>query len=283
MTRTRNLLLLALALWLAAAAVRWVAAPAHDRLPADYGSETLHEASVRTRHTPDGKWDETPIIARRVDQTMVAEPDHSLIQADMYWARPDGTLEFESKGLYAVDRTTRQNIPGLGDADRSGHFLLPPGVEKRDYQLWDPHMVGPRTLEFVRSQEVDGHEALLFRSTVTALDESAGYAHLPDVPERYRALTDAQGTVTIDAATGLLLDYTLAGHSYFADPETLEPVAVFFEWSETFTPATRVEVAQRVSTTRRMSMLLHWVLPITLLLIGAALAVVALRRGASAR
>jgi hypothetical protein len=69
-----------------------------------------------------------------------------------------------TNALYAVDRTSRQNVPGYGDQDRNGYWCFPLFVEKgKDYPLW---LTGnPATLDgkYMGEEEYMGIHVLRYR------------------------------------------------------------------------------------------------------------------------
>ena len=217
-------------------------APRLNELPAAYAGETRYAAEGHLRETPDGAWTPITMVARRVDQTIVAAAETHIVQGDLHWTTESGQVIFESSGLYGVDRRTRMNVPGYGDIERTGQFLFPPGIAPVAFQFWDPMFIGPRTATFDRVETLAGLAVYVFRFSGTAMDETAGYGYLPGVPERYRTLTDGQGTLWIEPVSGVLVDYEEAGDSFFVAAATGERVASFFQWRDRYTPET--EAAQ---------------------------------------
>jgi hypothetical protein len=164
---------------------------------------------------------------------------------------------FETTGLYGVSRFTRQNVLGYGDVERTGQFLFPPNVQPTTYTYWDPMFIGPCVATFDHAETQDGLPVYVFRFSATGLDETAGYSYLPDVPERYAAHTDGQGTLWIEPVSGVVVDYAEQGMSYFADPTTGERIADFHSWSNRFTPETRAAQVQLAQDTRRRILILE--------------------------
>jgi len=260
---------LALGLWLLAAVTRFWIAPQWERLPADYAEETSYQAQSRARETPTGKWEDTPLIARRVDQTLVASGDTAIVQGDVHWSTQAGQVLFETAGIYGVDRRNLRNLSGYGNVDRSGQFLFPTHLQRAVYRYWDPLYVGPRTATFERSDAVAGLAVYVFHFTARDLDETAGFSHLPDVPERYQAHTDADGTLWIEPNSGIVVDYQERGVSYFFEAATRRRVADLFVWSDHFTPQTRAAQLKLATAARLRSKALEGWLPLALLLCGA--------------
>jgi hypothetical protein len=259
MKSMRKYLFIALAFLAAAALLRFWIAPLTSALPSDYANTTQFTAKDRFRETPDGEWQEVLIDAWRTDQTLTSVTT-SVIQADLHWnAAETGDVIFESSGLYGVDRRTRMNVPAYGDTRRSGQFLFPPRLEKKDFTFWDPMFIGARSVVFDRVETLDGMLVYVFRFSGTDMDETAGYSSLPDVPERYLALTDGQGTLWIEPVSGVLVDYEEQGVSYFAEKDTKARLANFHEWSDRYTPQTKAaQMAQARAARLRILALETW-------------------------
>lgn len=276
-----RLLILMCGLWLLAGVQYFWIAPHLMQLPADYADETRYATKSRFRATPDGDWEDADLIGRRVDQTLVAGAEHSIIQGSLHWTTAEGLAAYETTAIYGVDRQTRMNLPGYGDNSRDGQFLFPPHTEARSYRYWDPQYIGARVANFARSETLDGVPVYMFHFRVQGLDESAGFAHLPDVPERYGAHTEAEGSLWIEPTSGLVVDYEERGTSYFVEPDTGKRIADLYTWSDRYTPQTKAAKLQQGVAARRRIQLLELGLPLGLLLAGSlCLALGLLRRRA---
>ncbi|MBA3352250.1 MAG: response regulator [Blastocatellia bacterium] len=188
-------LFIALALCSSAAIQHFWLAPRLERLPADYASETSYAASCRFHLTPAAPAEEYDLVARRRDVALTSMDGHSIIQGDTHWTTPAGVVTFKVQNLYGVDRATRANAVGLGNADRNGQYFFPPHTEQRTYGLWDPFYTGPRVATYHHTEQLDGLTVYVFNFIAEDLDETAGYVSLPDVPEKYRASTDGRGKI----------------------------------------------------------------------------------------
>lgn len=237
-------------------------------LPADYASETQYAAEDRFRESPNGEWQSSNLIVRRVDQTLSVSGDVSIIQGDLHVTSASGEVIFESSGLYGVDRRTRQILAGYGDVERTGQFLFPLHLQRATYKYWDPMFIGPRTATFDHAENLDGLEVYVFHFTGTGMDETAGYSALPDVPERYYAYTNGQGTLWIEPFLGALVDYEEQGISYFVDRASGKRIADFHTWSDRYTPETRAAQVALAQAMRTKHLALELWLPGGLLLVG---------------
>ncbi len=274
----------AAALWLMAALLRWWVALAFEPLPADYVAETSYAAKLWSRQTVLSAAEESESIVRRRDQTLTSRDGHSIIQGDAHWLTPAGVVIFETLNLYGVDRSNRQNLAGYGNEDRSGQYLFPPHVEKKQYGLWDPDYAGPRVVTFDHVDKFRGIKVYVFNSLADGIDETAGFESLPDVPTKYHALSYGKGRFWIEPVSGVVVDYEDAGRSYFIETKTGarvgEPMA---RWSARYTAETIKAQLQLAAAMRgRIRMLELW-LPLTFAaagLIWIAAGFYTLRRGA---
>ncbi|MFM9438374.1 hypothetical protein ACFDR9_005480 [Janthinobacterium sp. CG_23.3] len=279
------LLGLGMVCWPLAAAQYFYIAPQLLRIPADYASETSFDASTRARAHADAEWTSSSLVARRVDQALVSSAGHAIIQGDMHWTNKAGVVEYESSAIFGVDRHTRRNLPGYGGAVRGGQFLFPRHADAKNFDYWDTQFIGLCRATFERALEMDGVLVHMYHIGATGLDETDGYSHLPDVPERFRVHTDFAGTLWLEPDSGVVVDYQEEGISYLVEPAGGARLADVYAWKDRFTAAAksakmRVAVAER----RRGRALEVWV-PAALLLAGAAAVLHGLRprRGTAAR
>lgn len=261
-------ILIGLAFVTLAGLLRFWLAPLLTRLPADYSNETRYAADTRFRESPTAEWTSTPLIARRVDQTLSASGNVSIIQGDVHWTTEDGTPTYETTTLYGVDLRTRMNLTGYGDADRTGQFLFPKHVQPTTYQFWDPYYLGPRTATFRATEQADGLTVYVFAFTATNTDDTGGFTFLPDVPERYRVFSDGQGMLWIEPTSGVVVDLEDEGVSYFVEVNTGQRVADMYHWSARYTPETRLAQLALARATRTKHLALEIWLPGGLLLAG---------------
>lgn len=258
----------ALVLAALAGLLRFWLAPLLTRLPADFTNETRYAAVTRFRDSPTAEWSPSPLIARRMDQTLTTSGNISIIQGDVHWTTEDGTPTYETTTLYGVERRTRMNLPGYGDTDRTGQFLFPQHVQQTTYEFWDPYYLGPRTAAFRRVEKVEGLAVYVFDYIAANIDDTGGYTFLPDVPERYRAISDGQGALWIEPVSGIVVDFEDEGVSYFVDVNTGQRVADLYHWSARYTPETRAAQLALARAERMRSLTLELWLPVGLLLAG---------------
>jgi hypothetical protein len=257
-------------LLLLAILLRFQIAPWSNQLPVEYSNETRYAANVRFRETPGAVWQEFPLQARRVDQVLLVSGAVAIIQGESHWTTEDGTPTYEPVGLYGVDRRTRLNVVGYGDQNRSGQYLFPPHLEMKTYLYWDPYYLGSRTATFDHVEKIEGLTVFVFNYLGTGIDDTAGYTVLPDVPERYKAISQAEGRLWIEPVSGIVVDLEDAGVTDFVDNETGEHVADFYHWTARYTDETRSEQLVLARKTRIQTLTLDTWLPLGLTVLAAA-------------
>jgi hypothetical protein len=273
----RTKIIIALAFLVLAALLRYWIAPLSERLPANYANETKLSDEVRFRDSPTGEWQASTQDVRRVDQTITNSGQTALIEGSVLAYDASGAVNFEATSLYGVDRRTRLNLAGYGEIDRTGQYLFPPHVQRIEYEIWDPIFIGLRQATFERVDQIEGLQVYVFSFSAFGMDESAGYSYLPDVPERYLAYTDGQGTIWVEPLSGFVVDYVDSGVSYFVDPASGERIADFNQWTENYTPETRTTQLALARTARLRILLLENWLPLALVGAGMIVSMVSLR------
>lgn len=263
-------LIAGLACWILAAVHYFLLVPQLERIPEDYFSEASYNATSRHREGPAAAWRDSTLVSRRVDQLLARSASHAIIQGNLHWTNAAGETEFETSAIFGVDRYTRENLPGFGDAVRNGLFLFPLHTQPITYRYWDTQFIGQRTATYHRTDTIDGMKVYVFHFTASRLDETAGYAHLPEVPERYRVLTDGSGTLWVEPTSGVVVDYLERGVSYLADLNSRQRIADIYQWQARFTAQTRQEKTALARAERGHIRLLEIWIPSLLLLAGAA-------------
>lgn len=274
----------AAALLLGAITLRFGIGPALELLPTDYSSEIALEADNVFRETADAADEQVHLKGRRVDQVMSVTDDVAIIQSHIDWTTEAGQVNFQTTGLYGVDRRTRRNVPDYGDRNRSGQFLFPPHLGGTIDEVWDPYYSGPRRLTFDRIETVAGLELAVYRFDVTGLDETAAYDFLPEVPERYNVASIGEGWLWIEPVSGILVDLVDRGHTFIVDPATGQSAGDINAWDARYTAQSRAELIERASAARLQILLIGAWLPLGLLLLAPvwlAGSLLRLRRGRS--
>ena len=234
--------------------------PRLQRLPANYVSEASYNATARARDSASAPWVASTLVARRVDQMLVASAAHGILQGDLHWTDATGQVAYETSAIFGIDRRTRENLPGYGDTVRTGPFLFPLHTEKKSYRYWDTQFIGHCDALFQHEARLGDMTVYVFSFTARQLDETAGYDHLPDVPELFRVLTDAQGTLWIEPTSGVVVDYVEKGVSYLVNAASGQRVADVYEWQDRYTPQSLADKRRLAQAQRtRVRLLDIWI------------------------
>ena len=252
---------------LAAVQYLWIS-PQLLRLSADYAEESSFNARSQYRESPTEAWINSSLTARRVDTTLIASASHSIIEGDMHWSNDAGEVQYENTGIYGVDRYTRMNLPEYGDTVRSGPFLFPPHIQRKTFSYWDPVYLGSRVATFERLDIIGGLKVYVFLFKATAIDETAGYSQLRDVPERYHVHSDGIGHLWVEPTSGALVDFEDQGVSYFVENKTGKRIGDVYKWSSRYSLETKKFKIKQALMERRHILALELWLPIGLLLSG---------------
>ncbi len=251
-----------------AALMRFWVAPALERLPSDYDNETNYEQENQFRESPLADWQFSQLSVRRIDHAISTLGEVSIIQGALQIYFEDGTVNFETSGLYGVERSTRLNQPDYGNEPRNGQYFFPTHVTQNQYTLWDPFYIGPQYLIFDHIEKLEGVQVYVFTMTVSDLDETAGYNYLPIVPEHYRASTNASGTIWVEPLSGIVVNYQDQGASTLIDVKDQSYIAEFNTWTNIYTPETRTSQLALARATRLRMLVSELILPALLVMAG---------------
>ena len=145
----RSKWLITLGALLVALSLVWLFAifPSLAKLPADYEQEYIFEGSAQVFNADLGALVTIPTTMNRtLKATSITDEDILLMQQDIVfyasdYGQPLGAIvpslaALDSSEVYGLDRTTRANVAGNGDMDRTGQFTFPADVQQETYQYW---------------------------------------------------------------------------------------------------------------------------------------------------
>jgi len=219
--------LIALTFLILALILRYWLGPLSERLPSNYYNEAALSEVNKFRSSPAGEFQESTLNTLRVDQVITNFGQVAIIEGALHIYYTSGAVNFEVTSLYGIDRKTLLNMPDYGEVNRSGQYLFPTHVEKIGYPIWDPMYVGQRQATFDHTENLDGLQVFVLIFIGSAMDETAGYSYLADVPEHYSVQTDGKGTIWVEPISGIVVDYEDSGDSYFVDPANGVRISTF--------------------------------------------------------
>jgi hypothetical protein len=152
--------------------------PSMAKMPADYEQEYTFEGSVQVFVAQAGGLVSIPTtMDRTLTAKSVTENDILLLQQDIvfYEATSGAPLAAINPSLaalnttevYGLDRTTRENVPGNGDTDRTGQFTFPANVEQETYQYWSSSTGSAISATFVGEETYQGIDVYVFEMNST--------------------------------------------------------------------------------------------------------------------
>jgi hypothetical protein len=108
---------------------------------------------------------------------------------------------------------------------------------------------------FDHVDQLRGIKVYVFNSLADGIDETAGFESLPDVPDKYHALSYGRGRFWIEPLSGIVVDYQDEGTSFFIGTKTGERVGEpMARWSARYTVET-INAQLHLATAMRGRML----------------------------
>ncbi len=162
---------------------------------------------------------------------------------------------FNLEQEFKINRYTRHNLPGSSDINGMAYSEFPPHTQKMDYLWWPSTFGSPFNMSYVGQEMIDGLRVYHFQSQNAILDDTKGYEFLPLVPEKYKALSSARVDAYIEPNTGMLIDYSDSGISYYSD-ETVSRLWDISDWSNSLTKGAvtnNVIIAKKMANTMSLN------------------------------
>ncbi|HUT96874.1 MAG TPA: porin PorA family protein [Dehalococcoidales bacterium] len=169
-------------------ALVWLLAifPSMAKFPADYEQEYTFEGFILQLNSETMSLDEIPTNVVRLLTATGTPDDVLLLKQDVnFYHAEAGILLTSSSEVYGLDRTTRENVSGYGDMDRSGQFTFPAGVEQETYAFWSSSSMTTLPANFVSEETFQGITVYNFKIDSENLDagtmEGTGLPQTMDV------------------------------------------------------------------------------------------------------
>jgi hypothetical protein len=196
-----------LGLIMVAFALIWllVVFPVMAKIPTDYEEEYMFEGSIMQLNQETMSLDETPTSIERFLNATGTEDDVLLLQQDINFYHAEFGVLLEdvcSSELLGVDRSTRENVPGYGDMDRSGQFTFPSGVEKEGYNFWSSSVMSPLPAQYISEEQFEGLTVYNFKIDVQGID--IGIDEATSLPRTMDVLTELK----VEPISGIPVDTT---------------------------------------------------------------------------
>jgi len=219
--------------------------PAMSKMPTDYEQEYTFEGFIKQLNAATMSLDEIPTDVDRILTATGTEDDVLLLKQDIntYEAQTENLIRSTSE-VYGLDRTTRENVPGYGDMDRSGNFTLPAGVEKETYSFWSSSTMTALPANFVSEETYHGITVYNFKIDIS--DLPAGTMEGTGAPQTMDVLTEIKAEPVSGIPVYTSTTTTLKAQLMSGDPTTI------YVNSMAFTSETIDEMVDLAESSRSM-------------------------------
>jgi hypothetical protein len=191
--------------------------PAMSKMPADYEQEYAFEGYIAQLNSETMSLDEIPTDVDRILTAVGVEDDVLLLQQDIniYIAQSE-TLLSSTSDVYGLDRTTRENVSGYGNMDRTGSFTLPAGVEQETYSFWSSSAMTALPANFISEETYHGITVYNFKIDVS--DLPAGTMEGTGAPQTMDVLTEIKAEPVSGVPVYLATTTTVKAQLSAGDP-----------------------------------------------------------------
>jgi len=219
------------------------------KLPADYENEYMFEGFIKQFDQETMSLVETPTSIERLLEATDTQDNVVLIKQDINFYHAEFGVLLEgvcTSELLGVDRSTRENVSGYGDMDRSGQFTFPAGVEKESYNFWSSSTMSALPAQYIGEEQFEGLTVYNFRIEVQ--DVNYGTDEATGLPRTMDLLTE----IKVEPISGVPV--------YTTTTTTVKmnmgqgPMPVYIN-SMSFTDDTVAEMVDTASSARNMILL----------------------------
>ena len=134
------LLIIAVILILISPSLSFYVVPSMKKYPSDLDMVIYYDGKLGMLNMSTLNMDYSDITIQRHVKALKHEGNILIIREDIsvFDANTGKELpEFHSVKIYGINERTAENVKGYGDLDRLGHWVLPVGIEKRNYAIWN--------------------------------------------------------------------------------------------------------------------------------------------------
>ena len=224
-----------------------VAFPIMAKIPADYEEEYMFEGSIMQLNQETMSLDPTPTSVERLLKVTDVQDDVLLLQQDVNFYHAEFGVLLEdicSSELLGIDRSTRENVSGYGDMNRSGQFTFPAGVGKEKYDFWSSSTMCTLPAQYIGEEQFEGLTVYNFKIEVQDInygtDEATGLARTMDL------LTE----IKVEPVSGIPVD-TITTTTIKLNMGQEQPTPVFIN-SMSFTDDTVADMVDTAESTRSL-------------------------------
>ncbi len=220
--------------------------PVMAKIPADYEEAYMFEGYIMQLNQATMSLDETPTSIERLLEATGTEDNVLLLKQDINFYIAGSSMLLEdicTSELLGVDRSTRENVPGYGDMDRSGQFTFPGGVEKESYNFWSSSIMSPLPAQYISEEQFEGLLVYNFKIDLQGID--IGVDEAIGLPRTMDILTE----IKVEPISGIPVDTTTT--TTIKMDMGQGPMPVYIN-SMSFTDDTVAEMVDTASSTRSL-------------------------------
>ncbi len=245
--------LVTLGLVLIAFSLVWLLAifPGMAKIPDDYEQEYMFEGSVQVLNPATMSLDEIPTGVERLleatgiegDDVLLMKQDVTVYAAQLGVPLAELGIDLDSSEVYGLDRTTRANVSGHGDMDRSGQFTFPAGVKQETYSFWSSSAMTTLDATFISEETFQGLTVYNFK--IDSKDLPAGIMAGTGLPQTMDILTE----IKVEPVSGIPI-FTASTTTIKAPliPDTAVPIFVNYMAFTSDTTNEMVDLAKSTSS-----------------------------------
>jgi hypothetical protein len=228
--------------------------PGMAKMPADYEQEYTFEGSVQVFVADLGAL--VPIqttMDRTLTAKSVTDEDILLLQQDIVFYEATTGLPLaqinpalaalNTTEVYGLDRTTRANVAGNGDVDRTGQFTFPADVQQETYQYWSSSTGSAISANFVSEETYQGLDVYVFEMN------STGNPYYPDLATGLPQKMDVYAKIRVEPVSGIPVYATTTTTIILQHPVSPFPVLIN---ESTFTDETVDEMVDLATSTANL-------------------------------
>jgi len=178
--------------------------PDLHKLPSNLNISVFLKGNITMLNTSNAKYERHNIIVCNHVEVVKTEDTYYIIKNEIK-AEDENGNEIEELYSYsedAVDPLTMEFIPML--SDKKGLFTFPIGVEKRNYELWNPDVNDVSTAYFIGEEEIGGIK--VYRYEVSIRDYFIGNEAIEGMSDRsIRLYYSGNTTYWVEPNTGYVV------------------------------------------------------------------------------
>ncbi len=190
--------------------------PSMKKIPSNLNEIIFYEGELGMLNPKTASLDYKNIDIKRSIKSMGYEGKVLMVREDIEIIDKNSKERIDELcmvNLYGIDPYTAKNIEGFGNIDRSGQWIFPVGVEKKDYSVWNTDLDNPFKNGYISKEEAQALGQYLGREERGGIktykfsggQENVFFGYLPDLPE-VKVFYNGDLTAWVEPNTGTIVD-----------------------------------------------------------------------------